>query len=63
MGTRIGSAAAELIADGQYGIMVASRGEDTAPVPLEDVAGNLSMVPLDHSWLQAARDVGTGFGD
>ncbi len=63
LGTRIGSAAAELIADGQYGIMVASRGEDTAPVPLEDVAGNLSTVPLDHSWLQAARDVGTGLGD
>lgn len=63
LGTRIGSAAAELIANGKHGIMVASRGEGTATVPLKDVAGVQALVPLDHSWIQAARDVGTGLGD
>lgn len=63
LGTRIGSAAAELIADGEHAIMVASRGEGTATVPLKDVAGVQALVPLDHSWIKAARDVGTGLGD
>ena len=63
LASRIGTAAAELIADGQYGIMVAARGEGTEPVPLKDVAGNLNLVPPDHTWIQTARDVGTGLGD
>lgn len=63
LGTRIGSAAAELILDGEHTIMVASRGEGTATVPLKDVAGVQALVPLDHSWIKAARDVGTGLGD
>lgn len=63
LGTRIGSAAAEHIAAGEFGIMVASKGDHTAPVPLGDVAGNLALVPQDHSWIKAARDVGTGLGD
>lgn len=63
LGTRIGAAAAELIEEGQYRIMVASKGEGTAPVPLEEVAGNLALVPTDHEWVRAARAVGTGLGD
>ncbi len=63
LASRIGTAATELIADGQYGVMVAARGEGTEPVPLEDVAGNLNLVPLDHTWIQTARDLGTGLGD
>lgn len=63
LGTKIGARAAELIAEGHFGIMVASRGEGTEPVPLKDVAGNLSLVPPDHTWIQAARAVGTGLGD
>lgn len=63
LGTRIGAAAAEHIASGEFGIMVASQGEGTAPVPLEDVAGQLALVPTDHAWIQAARDVGVGLGD
>lgn len=63
LGTKIGARAADLIAEGQYNIMVASKGEGTEPVPLEEVAGNLALVPLDHEWIKAARAVGTGFGD
>lgn len=63
LGSVIGSAAAQLVADGVSGVMVASRGEGAEPVPLEDVAGKLARVPLDHPWIETARSVGTGLGD
>jgi len=63
LGTRLGSAAAGLVADGQFGALVAARGDSTEPVPLDDVAGKIKFVPLDHEWVQTARKVGTGLGD
>ena len=63
LGSRIGTAAADLIADGVSGVMVASKGDGTAPVDLRKVAGNLALVPPDHPWIQTARAVGTGLGD
>lgn len=63
LGSVIGAAAAELIEQGETGIMVASQGEGAGPVPLEDVAGKLSLVPVDHPWVRTARAVGTGLGD
>jgi hypothetical protein len=32
-------------------------------VPLAEVAGKVKYVPADHEWVEAARKVGTGFGD
>jgi ATP-dependent phosphofructokinase / diphosphate-dependent phosphofructokinase len=63
LATRLGSAAADLIADRVYGVMVAAKGDGTAPVPLEQVAGVANVVPVDHSWVVAARQVGTCLGD
>lgn len=63
LGTRIGAAAAELVAEGEWGHMVAARGDGTEPVPLKDVAGKVKLVPQDHEWIEAARWVGTGLGD
>ncbi|WP_036923641.1 ATP-dependent 6-phosphofructokinase [Propionicicella superfundia] len=63
LATRLGSAGAQLVADGEFGVMVAARGEDTLAVPLTEVAGKTKLVPQDHSWVQAARQVGTGLGD
>jgi len=63
LATRLGTACADLIDKGQYGVMVAARKEETKPVPLEDVAGNLKAVPLDHPWVVTARRVGTCMGD
>ena len=63
LGSRIGTAAADLIADGVSGVMVASKGDYAEPVDLKKVAGNLAQVPPDHPWIQTARDVGTGLGD
>ncbi len=63
LATRLGAAAADLVAEGAYGFMVAARGESTVPVPLTDVAGKVKLVPADHDWVAAARKVGTGLGD
>lgn len=63
LATRLGTACADLIAKGRYGVMVAAKGEGTGPVKLEDVAGKVKVVPLNHSWIASARRVGTSFGD
>ena len=63
LATRLGTACADLIHRGQYGVMVAARGDGTKPVPLEDVARTLKSVPLDHSWVATARRVGTCLGE
>ncbi len=63
LATRLGTAAADLLQQGRYGVMVAARGEASEPVPLEDVAGQVKLVPQDHPWVESARGVGTNFGD
>ncbi len=63
LATRLGAACADLIHDGVFGVMVAARGDGTEPVPLEKVAGKRKIVPLDHSWIETARRVGTCLGD
>lgn len=63
LATRLGTAAAELVNLGVYGVMIAARGEETEPVPLEQVAGKLKSVPLDHHWINCARRVGASLGD
>lgn len=63
LGTRLGVAGANAIAEGHYGVMVADRGQGTELVPLKDVAGRTKFVPADHEWIQAARAVGTALGD
>lgn len=63
LATRLGTACAELIHQGVHGVMVASRGERTEAVPLNDVAGIKKLVPPDHPLVQSAKLVGTCFGD
>ncbi|MDX1690724.1 MAG: ATP-dependent 6-phosphofructokinase [Acidimicrobiia bacterium] len=63
LATRLGTAAADFAAEGRWGIMVASRGDTTIPVPLADVAGNRRTVPLDHPWLDSARALGVSLGE
>ena len=63
LATRLGTACAELINQDIYGVMVAAHGEETRPVPLDQVAGKLKTVPLDHQWIRCARQVGTCLGD
>ncbi|MCP4997116.1 MAG: 6-phosphofructokinase [Gammaproteobacteria bacterium] len=63
LATRLGTACADLIHQGQYGVMVASHGDKAVPVPLDQVAGNKKRVPVDHPWIISAKRVGTSFGD
>jgi 6-phosphofructokinase len=63
LATRLGTAAAKLIADGKSGIMVAARGEDMEPVPIAEVAKTRKTVPLDHHWIRSARKLGVCLGD
>lgn len=63
LATRLGTAAANLIHEGVFGVMVAARGEGAEAVPLEEVVGKRKLVPLDHSWIQTARDIGVCLGD
>jgi 6-phosphofructokinase 1 len=63
LATRLGTAAADLIAKKHYGVLVAAKGEDIRPVKLEDTAGKVKTVPPDHPWVLSARRVGTNFGD
>lgn len=63
LATRLGTACASLIDQERFGVMVASRGDGAEPVPLERVIGKKKLVPPDHVWVQAARDIGVCMGD
>jgi ATP-dependent phosphofructokinase / diphosphate-dependent phosphofructokinase len=63
LATRLGSAAADFVEAGTFGVMVATRGDGIEPVPLEEVAGRRKRVPRDHGWIAAARHLGTCLGD
>jgi 6-phosphofructokinase len=63
LAARLGNAGAALVAAGEFGVMVAARGDSTRTVPLDQVAGRLNLVPLDHELVATARNVGTCLGD
>ena len=63
LATRLGTTCATCIAEEQYGVMVAARGDSVTTVPLEEVAGKRKTVPVDHHWIDSARSVGTCLGD
>ena len=63
LATRLGTACADLIHQGHYGVMVAAKGDGTRAVKLEEVAGKVKTVPPDHPWVLSARHVGTNMGD
>ena len=61
--TRLGSAAAQLILDDDYGYMVAMVNGETKKVPLGEVAGKLKMVDPDSQIVQETKRIGISFGD
>jgi 6-phosphofructokinase 1 len=63
LATRFGVAAADCVCEGRSGVMVALRGTEIVPVPIEDAISTLRTVPPDHALVRAARSVGTRFGD
>jgi len=63
LATLLGTACAAAIQEGNYGIMLAAHGDKAEPIPLGEVVGKIKQVPLDHSWIESARRVGTSMGD
>ncbi len=63
LATRLGTKAMDLIADQQYGYMVAIKGNEIVPQPLESAAGRQRTVPTNSPLISSARSVGTCFGD
>ncbi len=62
LATRYGAAAAHLIAQRDYGKMVALKNNDIIPVPLSEVSGKLKLVGPKDPLVLKAMDMGTNFG-
>ena len=62
LATRFGGFAADLIAEGRFGNMVALRNNDIIAIPLSETAGKLKSVPPDLPLIERARNIGTHFG-
>ncbi len=63
LASRFGTAAANLIAERQFGKMVAHRDWSIASVDLSEVAGKVKLVNPDNHIVTQAREMGTCFGD
>ncbi len=63
LATQLGTACATAVSEGKFGVMLAVRGGQIEPVPLERLANRFKTVPLDHPWVHGARMVGTNLGD
>lgn len=62
LATRMGGYATEMIANGQFGRMVALQGNKIGSVPLEEVAGKLKLVNEDHDLIVQGKRMGICFG-
>jgi 6-phosphofructokinase 1 len=62
LATRFGTAAAELLARGEYGKMIAQNGSEIESVDLSVPAGKTKKVPKNDSLLDTAIAVGTCLG-
>ena len=62
LSTRMGGHATELIANGQFGRMIALKGDEISSVALEEVAGKLKLVTEEHDLVVQGRRMGICFG-
>lgn len=62
LATAFGTRAASLVANKQFGRMVALQNGAFTNVPLADVANKTRTVPIDCPLIASALDVGTSFG-
>jgi 6-phosphofructokinase 1 len=63
LATRFGKGAADLIACGDVGKMVALRGDEVYAVPIRDAVSNPKYVDPEGQLVAVARSVGVSFGD
>ncbi|MDR0513192.1 MAG: 6-phosphofructokinase [Treponema sp.] len=62
LATSFGTAAAGLLARGEYGRMVALTGSEITSVDLSVPAGKIKAVPVDHYMIDTALSVGASLG-
>ncbi len=60
---RLGAAAVECAAAGEWGRMVAVSAKGVTAVPLREAVESLKMVPTDGDLVRTARALGVSFGD
>ncbi len=63
LSTRYGVAAVEACMQGKYNTMVALQSNNIVVVPIEKVASEPHLVPIDSDIIRAARHLGISFGD
>jgi 6-phosphofructokinase 1 len=63
LASRFGKAAADLVATGKFGSMVAVRGDDIISVPIRDAVSRPKYVDPDGQMVDTARSLGISFGD
>lgn len=63
LATQFGTAAADFLARGEFGKLVALQNGKIVGVPLQEIAGLVKNVPLSNPMLQAAKSIGVCFGD
>ncbi len=63
LASQFGTAAAHMLARGEYGKMVALQNDTLVGVPLAEIAKQVKQVPLDHRMLTTARGLGICMGD
>jgi 6-phosphofructokinase 1 len=63
LATNLGTAAADLLAKGEYGRMVALTGNEIGSVDLSVPEGKVKTVPQDHYMIDSAIAVGTCMGN
>ncbi len=60
---RFGAAAIRIVAERQFGMMVAFQPPGIVAIPLEQAIAQPRRVPLDSDTITTARDLGISFGD
>lgn len=63
LSTKFGHHAFELLMEEKFGHLVVQQKGEITEVPIKEVADKVRTIPQDHDLLQAARDIGTSFGD
>ncbi|GGZ97686.1 6-phosphofructokinase [Ignatzschineria ureiclastica] len=53
--TQCGTKAIEFVKEGRFGVMVAEQGRVLVPVPIEEVAGNPRLLPVDHPLIETMK--------
>jgi 6-phosphofructokinase 1 len=62
LGSRFGTKAVQMVADGEFGRMACLRGRSIITVPLEDATRDLKLVDPEGEIVRTAEDLGIMLG-